>query len=144
MIGTNAGPSELAGKMCHELFFTTSWQNDQAHEATGKYMSDRRITGVYAMAPDYPGGRDAIAGFKRYFKGKIVREVYTRLGEPDYQAEIGQLRAAKPKAVFAFYPTRRYVSPSVSPAPGAGAANTSASATSSTPYPACLIATPPM
>src|SRR5689334_20057150 len=25
MIGTNAGPNELAGKMCHELFFTTSW-----------------------------------------------------------------------------------------------------------------------
>jgi branched-chain amino acid transport system substrate-binding protein len=104
MIGTNAGPSALAGKMCHELFFSTSWQNDQAHEATGKFMSDRGITGVYAMAPDYPGGRDAIAGFKRYYKRKILREVYTKFGERDYQAEIGQLRAAKPKAVFAFYP----------------------------------------
>ena len=104
MIATNAGPSALAGKMCHELFFSTSWQNDQPHEATGKYMSDRGITGVYAMAPDGPGGRDAIAGFKRYYKGKILREVYTKVGERDYQAEIGQLRAAKPKAVYAFYP----------------------------------------
>src|SRR5205823_6680540 len=32
MIGTNAGPHELAGKGCHELFFTTSWQNDQTPE----------------------------------------------------------------------------------------------------------------
>jgi len=104
MIGTNAGPNALAGKMCHELFFTTSWQNDQTPEAMGKYMSDRGITGVYAMAPDYAAGKDAIAGFKRYFKGKVVAEVYTKLGAQDYQAEISQLRAAKPKAVFIFYP----------------------------------------
>jgi len=102
MIGTNAGPSELAGKMCHELFFSTSYQNDQTAEAMGKYMSDRGVTGVYAMAPDYAAGKDAIAGFKRYFKGKIVAEVYTKLGEQDYQAAIGQLRVAKPKAVFVF------------------------------------------
>ena len=103
MIGTNAGPRELAGKMCHELFFT-SWQNDKTPEAMGKFMADRGITGVYAMAPDYAGGKDAIAGFKRYYKGKIVAEVYTKLGEQDYRAAISQLRAAKPKAVFIFYP----------------------------------------
>src|SRR2546422_2219290 len=33
MVGTNAGPHELAGKMCSELYFTTSWQNDQTPEA---------------------------------------------------------------------------------------------------------------
>jgi branched-chain amino acid transport system substrate-binding protein len=104
MIGTNAGPSELAGKMCHELFFTTSWQTDQTAEAMGKYMSDRGITGVYLMAPDYAAGKDVIAGFKRYFKRKIVGEVYTTLGQEDYQAEIERLRAAKPNAVFVFYP----------------------------------------
>ncbi|HKZ06264.1 MAG TPA: ABC transporter substrate-binding protein [Methylomirabilota bacterium] len=104
MIGTNAGPSELAGKMCHELFFSTSWQTDQTPEAMGKYMSDRGITGVYVMAPDYAAGKDAVAGFKRYFKRKVVAEVYTKLGEQDYRAEISRLRAAKPNAVFVFYP----------------------------------------
>ena len=104
MIGTNAGPHELAGKMCHELFFTTSWQNDQTPEAMGKYMQDQNLTDVYAMAPNYAAGKDMIAGFKRYFKGKIVDEVYTKLGQQDYQAEISQLRAKNPKAVFVFYP----------------------------------------
>jgi branched-chain amino acid transport system substrate-binding protein len=104
MIGTNAGPHELAGKMCHELFFTTSWQNDQTPEAMGKYMSDQNLTDVYVMAPNYAAGKDMIAGFKRYFKGKIVDEVYTKLGQTDYQAEISQLRAANPKAAFVFYP----------------------------------------
>jgi branched-chain amino acid transport system substrate-binding protein len=75
MIGTNAGPHELAGKMCHELFFTTSWQNDQTPEAMGKYMQDQNIIDVYAMAPNYAAGKDMVQGFKRYFKNKIVGEV---------------------------------------------------------------------
>jgi branched-chain amino acid transport system substrate-binding protein len=104
MIGTNAGPHDLAGKMCNELFFTTSWQNDQTPEAMGKYMQDQGINDVYIMAPNYAAGKDMLSGFKRYFKGRIVDEVYTKLGQTDYQAELSQLRAKKPKAVFVFYP----------------------------------------
>ena len=104
MIGTNAGPHELAGKLCNELFFTTSWQNDQTPEAMGKYMSDQGLTDVYIMAPNYAAGKDMLTGFKRYFKGRVVDEVYTKMGQTDYQAELSQLRAKKPKAVFVFYP----------------------------------------
>ena len=104
MIGTNAGPHDLAGKLCHELFFTTSWQNDQTPEAMGKVMQDQGLTDVYVMAPNYAAGKDMITGFKRYFKGRIVDEVYTRLGQTDYQAELSQLRSKNPKAVFVFYP----------------------------------------
>ena len=104
MIGTNAGPHELAGKECSEYFFTTSWQNDETPEAMGKHMQDKGVTDVYALAPNYAAGKDMIAGFKRYFKGRIVAEVYTKLGQQDYQAEISQIRASAPKAVFVFYP----------------------------------------
>jgi branched-chain amino acid transport system substrate-binding protein len=104
MIGTNAGPHDLAGKLCNELFFTTSWQNDQTPEAMGKYMQDAGINDVYIMAPNYAAGKDMLTGFKRYYKGKIVDEVYTKLGQTDYQAELSQLRSKNPKAVFVFYP----------------------------------------
>jgi branched-chain amino acid transport system substrate-binding protein len=104
MISTNAGPSPLAGKLCNELFFSTSWQNDQTPEAMGKYMSDAGLTDVYIMAPNYQAGKDMLSGFKRYFKGRIVDEVYTKVGQLDYQAELSQLRAKNPKAVFVFYP----------------------------------------
>jgi branched-chain amino acid transport system substrate-binding protein len=70
----------------------------------GKYMSDQNLTDVYAMAPNYAAGKDMVAGLKRYYKGRIVDEVYTKLGQQDYQAEITALRAANPKAVFVFYP----------------------------------------
>jgi branched-chain amino acid transport system substrate-binding protein len=104
MVGTNAGPHELAGKQCSELFFTTSWQNDDTPEAMGKVMQDQGISDVYLMAPNYAAGKDMLNGFKRAYKGRIVDEVYTRLGQTDYQAELSQLRSKNPKAVFVFYP----------------------------------------
>jgi len=104
MIGTNAGPHQLAGASCHEMFFTTSWQNDQTPEAMGKHMQDAGINDVYLMAPNYAAGKDMLTGFKRTFKGRIAGEVYTTVNQPDYQAELAQLRAKNPKAVFVFYP----------------------------------------
>jgi branched-chain amino acid transport system substrate-binding protein len=104
MVGTNAGPHQLAGAMCNKLFFTTSWQNDETPEAMGKYMTDEGLNDVYLMAPNYAAGKDMLTGFKRYFKGRVADEVYTKLGQTDYQAEISQLRAKNPKAVMVFYP----------------------------------------
>jgi branched-chain amino acid transport system substrate-binding protein len=104
MVGSNAGASPLAGNQCNELYFTTSWNNDQTPEAMGKFMQDQGINDVYLLAPNYQAGKDMLAGFKRYYKGRIVDEVYTKMGQQDYQAEITQLRAKNPKAVFAFYP----------------------------------------
>ena len=104
MVGTNAGASPLAGKACHPLYFSTSWNNDQTPEAMGKVMQEQGINDVYVLAPNYQAGKDMVAGFKRYFKGRIVEEIYTKLGQQDYQAEITQMRSKNPKAVFAFYP----------------------------------------
>lgn len=104
MVGTNAGPHQLAGEMCDRRFFTTSWQNDSTPEAMGKHLQDLGLNDVYLIAPNYAAGKDMLTGFKRYFKGRIAAEVYTKLGQQDYQAELSQLRAKNPKAVFVFLP----------------------------------------
>jgi len=104
MVGTNAGPHQLAGEMCDKRFFTTSWQNDSTPEAMGKHLQDLGLNDVYLIAPNYAAGKDMLTGFKRYFKGRIAAEVYTKLGQQDYQAELSQLRAKNPKAVFVFLP----------------------------------------
>ena len=104
MVGTNAGASPLAGKGCNELYFSTSWNNDQTPEAMGKFLQDSGVNDIYVMAPNYQAGKDMVSGLKRYYKGRIVEEVYTKLGQQDYQAEITQMRSKNPKAVFAFYP----------------------------------------
>ena len=56
------------------------------------------------MAPNYQAGKDALAGFKRYFKGEIVDEVYVPLNQLDYSAELSKIAAAKPDAIFVFLP----------------------------------------
>lgn len=104
LISANAGPSPLAGAGCLPNLFTVSWQNDQTHEAMGKYLQDKGLKRLYLMAPNYQAGKDALTGVKRYFQGEIVGEVYTPINQPDYAAELAQLRAAKPEAVYAFYP----------------------------------------
>ena len=104
MVGSNAGASPLAGSQCNELYFSTSWNNDQTPEAMGKFLQDTGVNDIYVLAPNYQAGKDMVAGLKRYYKGRIVEENYTKLGQQDYQAEITQLRSKNPKAVFAFYP----------------------------------------
>ena len=104
MVGANAGASPLAGSQCSELYFSASWNNDQTPEAMGKFMQDNKINDVYVLAPNYQAGKDTVAGLKRYYKGRIVEEIYTKFQQTDYQAEITQLRSKNPKAVFAFYP----------------------------------------
>jgi len=103
-ISPNAGPSALAGKGCHENYFNAAWQNDNLHEVMGQYVNDAGFKSVYILAPNYPAGKDALAGFKRFYKGKVIGEVYTKLGQSDYAAELANLRSAKPDAVFFFLP----------------------------------------
>jgi branched-chain amino acid transport system substrate-binding protein len=104
MVGTNAGASPLAGAQCNELYFSTSWNNDQSPEAMGKHLQDSGVKELYVLAPNYQAGKDMVAGLKRFYKGNIVEELYTKMGQLDYQAELTQLRAKNPKAVFIFYP----------------------------------------
>jgi branched-chain amino acid transport system substrate-binding protein len=104
LISPNAGPSPIAGAQCSPWFFSASWQNDGAHEAMGKHVQDKGYKRAYLMAPNYQAGKDALAGFKRFYKGEVIGEVYTTINQPDYSAELTQLRAAKPDAVYTFHP----------------------------------------
>lgn len=103
-VGSNAGPGPLAGPQCNQNFFFTSWQNDNQAEVMGKYAMDKGFKNVYLMAPNYQAGKDFIAGFKRFYKNGVAGEVYTTLNQPDYSAEIAQMQAANPDAMFVFYP----------------------------------------
>ena len=104
LIGTNAGPSPMAGAQCSPFFFSTSWQNDGYAEVVGKYATDKGYKKMLLIGPNYQAGKDALAGFKRYFKGQVIDEIYTPLTQPDFSAEISQIAAAKPDAVYAFFP----------------------------------------
>lgn len=103
-VSPNTGPSDLAGAGCNPYFFAVSWVSDSYSEATGKNMTDKGYKNVFTIALNYPGGKDVVNGFKRYYKGNLAGEVYTKVGQLDFAVEISQMRAAKPDAVFFFLP----------------------------------------
>lgn len=103
-ISANAGPSQYAGEQCNPYFFSASYQNDNLHEAVGKTATDEGFKRVALLAPNYPAGKDALAGFKRYYKGEVVQEAYTKLGQLDYAPELAQVRSTKPDAMYIFLP----------------------------------------
>jgi branched-chain amino acid transport system substrate-binding protein len=104
LIGSNASPSPIAGAQCSPYYFQVAAQNDQRAETMGRYAAQKGYKKVYAMAPNYQAGKDFIAGFKREYKQPLVGEVYTPLNHLDFQAELAQLQAAQPDAVYVFYP----------------------------------------
>ncbi len=103
-LSPNAGPSALAGAGCHENYFNVAWQNDNLHEAAGAYANSAGYKNSFILAPNYPAGTDALAGYKRFYEGELMGEVYTQLGQTDYAGEIAQIRASGADSVFFFLP----------------------------------------
>ena len=103
-ISTNAGPSQYAGAQCNPSFFNVAWQNDNLHEAVGKTVQDKGYQKVAMLAPNYPAGKDALTGFKRYYTGPVALELYTPLNQLDFGAELSQIRASGADALYIFMP----------------------------------------
>ena len=105
LISANAGPSPLAGKNCHKNFFNVSWQNDQTPMALGEVLNQRGVKSLYVSAPNYAAGKDMVAGVERTFKGEVIgKDMTTWPTQIDWSAEFTKVKAAKPDAVFTFYP----------------------------------------
>jgi len=105
LISANAGPSQIAGDLCSPFFFSTSWQNDQTPQAVGEYMNQKGVKTAFLLGPNYAAGKDMLAGVKSTFKGQVIGEEYTKWPDQlDFSAELSKVRAAKPDAVFIFYP----------------------------------------
>jgi len=103
-ISANSGPSQYAGEQCNPFFFSASYQNDNIHEAAGQVVTQKGFQNVAVIAPNYPAGKDALNGFKRFYKGSIALEILPGLNQLNFGSEIAQLRASKADAVYIFLP----------------------------------------
>ena len=105
LISANAGPSQIAGEQCSPYFFSTSWQNDQTPQAMGTYMTQKGVKTAFLIGPNYAAGKDMLTGVRTTFKGQIIGEELTKWPDQlDFSTELSKVRAAKPEAVFVFYP----------------------------------------
>jgi branched-chain amino acid transport system substrate-binding protein len=102
---TNAGASQLAGELCSPYVFSTSWNNDQTPQAVGLYMNQKNVKKAFLIGPNYAAGKDMLEGVAATFKGEIIgRELTAWPNQLDFSAELSKARAARPDAIFAFYP----------------------------------------
>ena len=107
LISSNAGPSQIAGKLCHENFFSTSWQNDQTPMAMGEVLNRQGVKSLYVMAPNYAAGKNMVSGVERTFKGEILGKDMTKWGKDaqlDFSAELAKAKASGADGIFVFYP----------------------------------------
>src|SRR3984893_9100360 len=105
LVITNAGASQVAGELCSPYVFSTSWNNDQTPQAVGLYMNQKGVKSAFLIGPNYAAGKDMLEGVKATFKGQIIGQELTRWPDQlDFSAELSKARAAKPDAIFVFYP----------------------------------------
>jgi branched-chain amino acid transport system substrate-binding protein len=102
---TNAGASQLAGELCSPYVFSTSWNNDQTPQAVGLYMNQKGVKTAFLIGPNYAAGKDMLEGVSATFQGQVIGRELTRWPDQlDFSAELSKARAAKPDAIFVFYP----------------------------------------
>ena len=107
LISANAGPSQIAGKLCSENFFSTSWQNDQTPMAMGEVLNQQGVKSLYIMAPNYAAGKNMVAGVERTFQGEVKGKDLTKWGadaQLDFSAELAKAKASGAEGIFVFYP----------------------------------------
>ncbi len=102
-VSINTAPSTLAGEKCMANYFVGSYQNDTPHEMAGVAANELGYKKMVILAPNYQGGRDALAGFKRTYKGEVT-EIYTKLNQLDFSVELARIRSLAPDAIFQFHP----------------------------------------
>ena len=103
-VSLNAGPSVFAGKRCDKNYFVASFENTSLHAAAGQAANEQGIKNIVLLAPNYQAGRDALEGFKRLYKGKVMAEIYTKLDQSDFSVELARVRDLAPDAIYQFHP----------------------------------------
>jgi branched-chain amino acid transport system substrate-binding protein len=105
LIIANAGGNALTRARKSPFIFRTSFSAWQFANPLGTWTANKLSKQVFMLAADYAYGRESAAGFKEAYTaagGKVVDEVYTPLGSPDFSAYIAKIAAAKPEALFGF------------------------------------------
>ncbi|WP_203710590.1 ABC transporter substrate-binding protein [Asanoa siamensis] len=107
LIGSAASPSALQSVV---YIWRTSYVNNEAGQALGRYVAENVGGKVGIIAPDYEAGRDAVEGFRTAFgttQTRMAAPVWTEyVAEPTktfFRAKIDQVRRTNPEAIYCFY-----------------------------------------
>src|SRR5438132_9567348 len=105
-IVTNAGAQAVTGQLCAPNVFRTSFSNWQtSYPCADVVLKDGRKKAVL-MFWNYSFGQESMAAFKEGFTkggGTIVKEIPVPFPTTEFQANLSEIAALKPDAVFVFF-----------------------------------------
>lgn len=101
-LNSNVGPRDFVAGKCSPFYFNTGWHIESVNEAMGTYLASIGKKKVFVIGAGVPVGREHIDAFKRTYGQPVAGEIYYKPQTLDFSAEIAQIRAAQPDAVYAF------------------------------------------
>ncbi|HWE25820.1 MAG TPA: ABC transporter substrate-binding protein [Myxococcales bacterium] len=105
-IVTNAGAQAVTGSLCAPHVFRTSFSNWQTSYPCAEAMLKAGRKKAALMFWNYSFGQESMAAFKEgYLKGggTIVKEIPVPFPSTEFQANLSDIAALKPDAVFVFF-----------------------------------------
>ncbi len=107
LVVANAGNIHATGKQCSRYIIRVSFSNAQITRPMGRYMAERGLKTVVAMAPDYAAGRQDVEAMRGAFEaagGKVLKEIYTPFRKTkDFGPYLTEAQATGAEALFVFY-----------------------------------------
>ncbi|WP_371756173.1 ABC transporter substrate-binding protein [Ferviditalea candida] len=107
MIDVNAAGNELSWSKKSDYVYRISISNWQNGTAGVDYLIKNVGKKAFTIGPDFPAGHEVLASFKHEFEkagGKVVAEVFPKMGTNDFASYLTQIAEAKPDFVFGFIP----------------------------------------
>jgi branched-chain amino acid transport system substrate-binding protein len=103
---TNAGVNAATGSLCAPNIFRTSFSNWQVGFPCGDVVLKDGHKKVVTMFWNYAVGIEITAAFKESFLaggGTVIKEIAVPFPSVDFQANLSEVAALKPDAVFVFF-----------------------------------------
>jgi branched-chain amino acid transport system substrate-binding protein len=103
---TNAGAQAITGSLCAPHVFRTSFSNWQTSYPCADVMLKAGLKKTVLMFWNYSFGQESMAAFKEgYLKngGVILKEIAVPFPSTEFQANLSEIAALKPDAVFVFF-----------------------------------------
>jgi len=105
-IVSNAGANAVTREMCGANVFRTSFSNWQVCYPMGPEMVRRGLKRVVSVTWNYAAGKEMIGAFREGFEqsgGTVVKEILVPFPNVEFQANLTEIAALKPDAVYAFF-----------------------------------------
>ncbi len=106
LIIPNAGVAALTGALCAPNIFRTSFTLWQPAFPMGRIAYDKGYRTAIGVSWKYGAGEESLAAFRESFEaagGKVIKDILVPFPNVEFQANLAEIAALKPDAVFVFF-----------------------------------------